>query len=79
MAYADVAVVVDGAIDQEEVFHDYLLMDAFIEETLEEAEADGFSVEIFILYHEHAPNPDCCCAQYAADHKPAHTYPARED
>ena len=74
--YADVTVVVDGALEASEVFTDYLLLEQFIKETRQAAEDDGYPTEVYILEHDHSPSvEDCCCAQYATDHHPTYTFP----
>jgi hypothetical protein len=71
MAYAEVTVIVDGAVEQEETFHDYLLMDEFINGIREEARGDGYPTEIRVLEHGHADDgEECACAQYKTDHHP---------
>lgn len=76
MVYADVTVIVDGALEKEEIFHDYALMDDFIEKEVEDAESDGYPTEIFVLYHSHEDLKDgeeCQCIQFEQDHKPYRT------
>lgn len=71
MTYATVTVVVDGALESEETFFDYLLQDQFIDSVREDAESDGYPTEVYVQYHEHEPSDECECAQYETDHHPA--------
>jgi hypothetical protein len=71
MAYAEITVIVNGAVQDEETFTDYTLEDAFIRTIEEEAAGHGYPVEVFELYHEHAlTSEECECAQYVTDHHP---------
>jgi hypothetical protein len=72
-AYAEVTVIVDGALDQEITFTDETLMRDFIDKIREDAESDGYPTEVFVLYHEHEPG-DCECVQYVTDHRPAYAW-----
>lgn len=75
MTYADVTVVVDGAVEQEEQFTDYLLLEQFIDGVREDAEGDGYPTEVYVLYHEHEPGEDeCTCVQYVTDHHPQYQW-----
>jgi hypothetical protein len=75
MAYAEVTVIVDGAVEQEETFHDYLLMNAFIDGVREDAAGDGYPTEVYVMEHEHdETGQECSCAQYVADHHPRHAW-----
>jgi hypothetical protein len=78
--YADVTVVVDGAVDSEERFYDYALMDEFIRSVEEDAKADSYPTEVYIVYHEHKETEDeCSCVQYLTDHHPAYTFNMEEN
>jgi hypothetical protein len=71
MAYADVTVIVDGALEEQQSFTDYLLQNEYIEQIKAEALGDGYPTEIYVLEHDHDPNDDyCACAQYRTDHHP---------
>lgn len=67
MTYADVTVIVDGALETEARFHDYLLMNHHIAEEQAEAISHGYPTEIYVQYHEHAEG-ECECAQYHHPH-----------
>jgi len=75
--YADVSVIVDGALEEDERFHDYMLLDAFVSVIEEDQKDHGYPVEVYILEHDHEePNGDeeCACAQYLQDHRPSYTF-----
>ena len=73
--YAQVTVVVDGALEAEETFHDYALMDEYIKGVEQDALGDGCPTEVYILEHEHADDvEDCACAQFVTDHHPAYSW-----
>jgi hypothetical protein len=74
-AYADVSVVVDGALEEEHRFTDEALMTDYIRTVQDEAEGHGYRTEVFILEHDHEP-AECECIQYVQDHKPAYTFNA---
>ena len=77
MAYAELSVIVDGALETEETFHDETLMSARVEEIKEDARGDGYPTEVFILYHEHddlTGDQECACVQYVTDHRPAYAW-----
>ena len=77
MAYAEVSVIVDGALDKEETFHDYALQAEFIDSVREDARSDGYPTEVYILDHDHdhlGDGEECACIQYAQDHRPAHAW-----
>lgn len=77
MAYADVTVVVDGAEESCETFHDETLLREHIDQVREDARGDGYPTEVYVLYHEHSDLPDdgeCACVQYVTDHKPAYAW-----
>jgi hypothetical protein len=72
--YAEVTVIVDGALDQEATFTDYLLQEQFVDGVREDAEADGYPTEVFVIEHEHAPGAECECVQYVTDHHPRYAW-----
>lgn len=77
MAYAEVEVVVDGAVEKLETFHDEALMREFIDSIREDAEGDGYPTEVFVQYHDHddlLEDQECACTQYLTDHKPAYSW-----
>lgn len=71
--YADVTVVVDGAVEEEERFTDETLMLDYVRTLEDEAAGHGYPVEVFILRHEHEPR-ECECVQFLQDHKPAYRF-----
>lgn len=73
--YADVTVIVDGALDAEVCYSDYALMEQFIDDIREEARGDGYPTDVYIQYHEHEMTQDeCVCGQYVTDHHPAYSW-----
>ncbi|PZR66789.1 MAG: hypothetical protein DLM66_12875 [Candidatus Dormiibacter spiritus] len=71
MAYADVSVVVNGALDEERTFTDQLLLDDYVAQVGEEAGGDGYPTEVFVVWHEHDPDvEECECAQFLTNHHP---------
>ena len=69
--YADVTVIVDGAVGTEDTFYDYALMEQFIDTIRDEAMGDGYPTDVYIQYHEHdMTDNECICAQYETDHHP---------
>jgi hypothetical protein len=73
MAYAEVEVIVNGALDSTETFFDETLLSERIEQIRQDAESDGYPTEVFITHHEHDPR-ECECAQYVTDHHPAYSW-----
>lgn len=78
MSYAEVTVIVDGALSSEEVTYGQLDLDKVIVEAEQDALADGLPTEIYILHHDH-DEPDgedcsCECIQYEQSHKPAYSW-----
>lgn len=73
--YAEVTVIVDGAVEQTEIFHDQALLNQFVDGVREDAESDGYPTEVYVQYHEHdLTSQECECAQYETDHHPAYAY-----
>ena len=72
--YADVTVIVNGALDEEERFYDPETADQFILETQGDLSRDYLksdieNAQIFTLEHSHMPR-ECVCVQYLTDHDP---------
>lgn len=75
--YAEVTVIVDGALDQEHTFDDYQVMQEYIDILRDLSMDDGQATEVYIQYHDHGISDDeCMCAQYETDHKPAYSWNA---
>ena len=71
MTYADVSVIVDGALDESETFFDCLVMGEYLESIQSEAKSHGYPTSVFVLYHEHEETDEGCdCIQYLQDHHP---------
>lgn len=75
--YATVTVVIGGAL-AEELDVQERDWDAYLNAALSEwdaqSQADAEEIEMYVLWHEHAPDIECECAQYAQDHHPAYTW-----
>ena len=74
MTYADVSVIVDGALEEERTFHDETLMNDYLRQIKDEAAADGIRTEVYVLWHEHDDMDECECIQYVTDHHPYAVY-----
>ncbi len=71
MAYAEVEVIVNGALEETEYFHDETLMHSFINEIKREATDHGYSTDIYVLWHGHnMDSEECFCSQYQIDGRP---------
>ena len=79
VAHADVSVIVDGAVESDSLFTDYLLMDAFVKEVEADAHGHGHLTEIRVLYHDHEIGIDCECAQTVTDHTPLYTFNQKDE
>ncbi len=67
-AWADVAVIVEGALAALQVFHDETALDAYVAEVRRDADADGLLTEVYVLWHEHSARLDGCgCAQHLSN------------
>jgi hypothetical protein len=80
MVYATVTVLVDGALEQEDTFFDETAMRAWIDGVGQDAVADGYPTEVYIVEHAHAwddTDDECTCAQYLTDHHPAYQWNTR--
>lgn len=72
--YAEVEVIVEGALEESETFSDDVLMCDYVRQVGEDAESHGHPTEVYILYHEHSPAADCQCVQYVVSHKPDYAW-----
>jgi hypothetical protein len=71
MSYAEVTVIVDGAFEESETFHDEALLSHYIAAIQDEAEGHGYPTEVYVLWHEHDDEgEECECVQYVTDHRP---------
>jgi hypothetical protein len=68
--YADLTIIVDGALDSEETYSDDLLLWHAIEYHKDDAKSHGYPTAIYVQYHEHEQGPDCECSQYEQSHQP---------
>jgi hypothetical protein len=81
-SYAEVSVIVDGALDAEVMFTDETLMLAYLASVGAEAESDGLPTEVYVLWHDHPlydeavdlDYDDCACVQYVSDHHPDYSW-----
>ena len=71
--YQTITVIVDGALEEEVDFTDYLRAEAYLEEIRADSIAHGYPTEIYILEHYHLPGDDCQCIQYETDLRPFET------
>lgn len=74
MGYTDVMVLIDGAVEYQEVFErdEEEVLERFLEDVKAEAEDAGVVAECFVLYHDHPLDGDeCGCVQYLQNHYPA--------
>jgi len=74
MAYADVDVIVNGALEESRTFHDETLMNHYIGEIEDEASDHGYLTEVYVVWHEHDDDIECECVQYLTSHKPYATF-----
>jgi hypothetical protein len=78
MTYAEVTVIVAGALESEEITFNQHDLDEFIATVREAAEIDGLPTEVHILHHDHddptGEDFSCECVQYEQSHKPAFTF-----
>lgn len=77
-AHATVTLIVDGAVEEEQVFTDEALLRAYVDEVEADAKDHGYPTQVRILYHAHAIGIPCDCAQYQLDHTPAYTFNEQE-
>ncbi len=71
--YLDASVIVDGALEEDSTFHDYLVFEAWLEGVKEDAASHGYLTEVFVVEHDHADleqDEECACVQYLTDHHP---------
>ena len=76
--YAEISVIVEGALDETETFTDQTLLDEYLATLESEAYASGYQFDVYVRWHDHDPG-DCECAQYETDHHPTYVYNSRED
>lgn len=74
--FAEVTVIVDGAVDDEITVTDQAVLSAVIAGIGADAEADGITAEVYIQWHDHPMDyaGECVCAQYATDHHPDYVF-----
>src|SRR5262245_40894860 len=71
MAYADVSIIVEGALEEEQRLHTDAEVDELVTRVEREAKADGLETEVYVLWHDHdEADEECACIQYAQDHHP---------
>jgi hypothetical protein len=71
--YAEVTLVVEGAVEEEMFFYDGALLQGWIDNVDQEQQAEGWSGYLTVLWHDH-PMGDCECVQYVQDHRPYKTW-----
>ncbi len=75
--YVDASVVVEGAVEEDATFHDYLLFEEWLRGVEEDAAGHGYLTEVYVIEHEHddlKEDEECACVQYLTDHHPAYVY-----
>jgi hypothetical protein len=77
--YAEVTVIVDGAMEDCEIFHNEALLANFVAEIEDEAEGHGYPTEVYVQYHDHNAADECECAQFETDHHPAYSFNYTDD
>lgn len=82
MSYNEIAVVIEGALDEHARFSadnslDALLQQRFVREAERWAAAHpGSHVEVYVTFHDHDMNVACECMQYVQDHHPVYEWNA---
>lgn len=76
MAYADVSVVWEGALDQEVIKHTDKQVDAFVNKLAKQVGTDH--VQVYVVWHDHPESMECECVQYLTDHRPYMEWNAEE-
>lgn len=74
--YAEVDVIVDGAVEDHRIFHDQALLAEFVDVVEADAKADGLVTEVYVTYHDHElVAGECACVQYSPTFgKPQYTF-----
>jgi hypothetical protein len=74
--FAELTIVVDGAVEETPTFHDECAMRDYIGAIEDEAKSDGYPTEVYVTYHNHDLYLDdgCECAQYVTDGRPAYSF-----
>jgi hypothetical protein len=80
VAYYDVTVVVEGAVDCDEMIvsdnRDEWALQRFLKGVEVAAQKDGKQTDVFVQFHDHSNEfSECSCAQYEQSGKPTHTFP----
>lgn len=77
--YANVDVIVEGALDSYLVFDSQHALDEYIELSINDAKANALHMEIYVQWHDHEmTHEECACAQYEMNHHPYATYCPKE-
>ena len=74
-SYIEVYSIIEGAVGDERIAHTDEQADRIIEAMTDEAEREGFGIEVYTIPHCHAPDFDgeCVCVQWLTDHNPVAT------
>lgn len=76
--FAEVTVIVDGALEETAIFYDYAVQAAWMEDLKADAMDHGYPTEVFVVEHDHAVTvEECVCVQYRTDHKPVWSHNVR--
>lgn len=83
MRYADVSVIVEGALDQETTVKNETELQRYVAVLQIDANKQGFTAEVYVVWHEHEAygnvDADCDCIQYVTDHSPYATVEPEEN
>ena len=74
MAYADVDLIIDGALDESTTVSSTAQLSRLVAKWDKECKSAKVRGEVRVLWHGHPmSDEDCVCAQYEVDHHP-HCY-----
>jgi len=76
--YIDASVIVDGALEEDATFTDYLVFEDWLKGIERDARSHGYRTEVYVIEHAHPleDGADCACVQYLTSHHPAHVFNA---
>jgi hypothetical protein len=79
MAYYQVDVIVEGALDDSFEFSKETQVRTLAKNLGVQCAHDGLATEMYVLYHSHAPTAlECHCIQDAQDHHPEYSWNMEE-
>ena len=78
--YTEATVIVNGGLEETAIFHDYLMLEDWLDGVEEDAEAHGYLTEVYFLEHGHSEDvAECECVQYLQDHRPSHVFNGEDE